>query len=209
MEVSLKILEWESLYSMGEMPEFYKLQDWCKDSYVKGGRRALEIGSFHGKSTAILAQFFDYVYAIDLWGNVDQGLRNYDSIGQHHFTEFIKNMIKLELIDKVIPIVSSSSVLRTMPKLDLDFVYIDGSHFYEDVKKDIKNVVSHLSETGLLAFDDYKRPGWGYPPFDPNHPHHGPHDPWSGVARAVDEFLENNKEFKIKEHHLGKVIIGR
>lgn len=48
----MKLLEWESLHSMGEMPEFKKLEEWCNACYSNGGRRALEIGSFHGKSTA-------------------------------------------------------------------------------------------------------------------------------------------------------------
>jgi predicted O-methyltransferase YrrM len=205
----IKELDWQSLHSMGEMVEFIKLEEWASECKDRGGTRALEIGSFHGKSTAILAQFFNPVYSIDLWSNVDDGMNSYQDIGQQHFVPFIKNVIKLELIDYVIPIVGTSSVLETIPFLDIDFIYIDASHHYEDVKKDIRCAVRHLSKTGVLAGDDYKRPGWGYPPYDPNHPHHGPHDPWSGVARAFDEFLIEHPEFYIKEHFLGKILIAK
>lgn len=200
-------LNWQDLHSMGEMVEFVKLEEWCKECYLRGGRRALEIGSFHGKSTAILAQFFDVVFAVDLWGNVDNGIDNYQDIGQHHFISFIKNMVNLELIDRVIPIVGTSNVLRNIPSLNLDFIYIDASHYYEDVKKDIDNSLPHLVKGGWLAGDDYKRPGYGYPPYDPNHPHHGSNDPWSGVAKSFDELLETKPEFKIQEHYLGKILL--
>lgn len=205
----MKLLEWESLHSMGEMSEFKKLEEWCNECYLNGGRRALEIGSFHGKSTAILAQFFDVVYAIDLWGNVDNGIINYQDIGQHHFISFIQNMINLKLIDHVIPIVGTSRVLTTLPFLELDFIYIDASHYYEDVKLDIQNSLPHLKSGGWLVGDDYKRPGWGYPPFDPNHPHHGPNDPWSGVAISFDELMKTNSDLKIHEHFLGKISIKK
>ena len=205
----IKNLDWQSLHSMGEIPEFEKLEEWCDNCSKSYGYRALEIGSFHGKSTALIAQYFNPVYAIDLWSNVDDGMKSYQDIGQQHFISFIKNMVKLEVIDHVIPIVGTSSVLDTMPFLNIDFIYIDASHYYEDVKKDIRCAVRHLSGSGVLAGDDYKRPGWGYPPYDPNHPHHGPNDPWSGVARAFDEFLAENSEFKIKEHYLGKVLISK
>ena len=206
----LKELEWQSLHSMGEMPEFEKLEEWASSCRDSGGLRALEIGSFHGKSTALIAQYFNPVYAIDLWSNVDDGMKSYKDIGQQHFISFIKNMVELELIDHVIPLVGTSSLLETMPFLNIDFIYIDASHYYEDVKKDIRCAVRHLSKSGVLVGDDYKRPGWGYPPYDPNHPHHGPHDPWSGVAKAFDEFLaENSDGFQLKDHYLGKVLICR
>jgi predicted O-methyltransferase YrrM len=206
--VTVKSLDWRSLHSMGEIPEFEKLEEWAKASHEGGGTSALEVGSYHGKSTVIMAQFFNPVYAIDLWGNVEQGLRGYQDIGQHHFEPFIKNIISLNLIDHVFPIVSSSSILELLPPLNIDFVYIDASHMYEDVKKDLLFVRRHLSNIGCIACDDYKRPGWGYPPYNPGNPHHGPNDPWKGVAKAIDEFLATN-DFKIIEHHLGKVLIGK
>jgi predicted O-methyltransferase YrrM len=206
----IKDLDWKLLHSMGEIPEFEKLERWANECRDKGGARALEIGSFHGKSTALIAQFFNPTYAVDLWSNVDDGMNSYVDIGQQHFVPFIQNMIKLKLIDHVIPIVGTSSVLDSMPYLDLDFIYIDASHYYKDVKKDIECAVRHLSKVGVIVGDDYKRPGWGYPPYDPNHPHHGPNDPWSGVARAFDEFLDQNPTgFQMKEHYLGKILISR
>ncbi len=57
----------------------------------------------------------------------------------------------------------------------LDFVYIDGNHEYESVKKDINNYYPLLKENGLLAGHDFD---------------------WKGVTRAVTEF-SYNKNLKL------------
>jgi predicted O-methyltransferase YrrM len=205
----MKEIDWRSCQSMAEEPEQIKLEEWIRDHATTMMRDLfiLEIGSYHGQSTAILAQF-GRVFAVDLWGNVDNGLGCYNDIGQHHFTSFIQNMIRLKLIEEVIPIASTSKFLDFMPFMNFDIIFIDASHQYDDVKLDINRSMRHLSSDGLFIFDDYKRPGWGYPPYDPNHPYHGPTDPWVGVAKAIDELLEHNI-FEIKEHFKGKLCLRR
>jgi SAM-dependent methyltransferase len=205
----MQIIDWRSVESMSEDHELEKFESWAKDKYDTKQRelRILEIGSFKGKTTAILAQF-GIVYAVDLWGNVDQGDKCYNDIGQHHYISFIQNMIRLKLIDRVFPITSTSVFLDTLPNLELDVIFIDAGHFYEDVKKDIGMSFKHLVDDGIMIFHDYKRPGFGYPPYDPNHPHHGPHDPWWGVVKAVDEFISLG-EFEIQEHYAGIVCLRK
>lgn len=56
---------------------------------------------------------------------------------------------------------------------DLDFIYIDGSHFYEDVKKDIEIYYPKVKKGGIIGGDDYV----------------GRHQ---GVIQAVNEFVEEN-----------------
>ena len=55
---------------------------------------------------------------------------------------------------------------------DLDFVYIDGDHSYEYVKKDIEHYYSKIKKGGLLAGDDF---------------------PWRDVNKAVIEFVDKHK----------------
>lgn len=202
-------VDWKTCESMSDLPELEKLESWCQDLYESLQRdlNILEIGSYKGKTTALMAQF-GTVLAVDLWGNVDDGIGCYVDIGQHHFVPFIQSMIRLKLIERVHPIVSTSKVLETLPNLNLDFAFIDASHQYEEVKKDIFRTEPHMSDKGLISLHDYCRPGWGFPPYDPDHPHHGPHDPWAGVHRAVDEFCETS-QWKIKEHFLGIVLLER
>jgi hypothetical protein len=54
-----------------------------------------------------------------------------------------------------------------------DWVYIDGNHLYEYVKRDLEVFATKLKPGGLLTGDDYGVRGW-----------------WdNGVTRAVDEFV--------------------
>lgn len=198
------LIDWRSCESMSDLPELEKLESWCSEKRDSMGRDliSLEIGSYKGKTTAIMAQF-GAVYAVDLWGNVDDGIGCYADIGQHHFVAFIQAMIRLKLIERVHPIVSTSVVLESLPNLSLDFAFVDASHHYEDVKKDLWRVEPHISEGGLIACHDYKRDSWGYGDCSRSQT-----DPWGGVARAVDEFCETC-QWKIKEHFLGIVLLER
>jgi predicted O-methyltransferase YrrM len=181
--------------------EEYLLLESLADEYQ--GKRALEIGSYHGRSTVLLAQFFSSVMAIDLWGDTEDGTAQHESIGQLHFASFIQNITRLGLIDKVVPCVGTSSILNHMPDLDFDFIYVDGSHHYEDVKKDLWMVSDHLVPNGVIVVHDYKRPGWGYPPFN-----HSDTDPWLGVAMAVKDFVKESG-FELISHKLGTALIKR
>jgi len=73
-----------------------------------------------------------------------------------------------------------------------DWVYIDGNHLYEFVKKDLESYFSKLKRGGLLIGDDYGTKGW-----------------WNdGVTKAVDEFAKRsdietiiikNRQFVLKK----------
>jgi hypothetical protein len=61
----------------------------------------------------------------------------------------------------------------TLPAEHLDWVYIDGNHTYEFVKRDLDLFFGKLKPRGYLLGDDYHDGGW-----------------WAGgVKKAVDEFV--------------------
>jgi len=65
-----------------------------------------------------------------------------------------------------------------------DWVYIDGNHLYEFVKKDLELFYIKVKKGGFITGDDYEEEGW-----------------WKGgVKKAVDEFLQKGivKKIKIK-----------
>jgi len=65
-----------------------------------------------------------------------------------------------------------------------DWVYIDGNHLYEFVKKDLELFYRKVKKGGYICGDDYEEGGW-----------------WKGgVKKAVDEFLQKGtvKQIKIK-----------
>jgi hypothetical protein len=68
---------------------------------------------------------------------------------------------------------TSDDVLSAMPDDSLDWIYIDGNHLYEFVKKDLELSLAKVRPGGLITGDDYGQDGW-----------------WrGGVSRAVDELL--------------------
>jgi len=56
----------------------------------------------------------------------------------------------------------SHEAAKVLPERSLDWVYIDGNHFYEYVKQDLKYYYTIVKEGGYIAGDDYD---WG-PNFD-------------------------------------------
>lgn len=71
------------------------------------------------------------------------------------------------------------------PDEHFDWIYVDASHFYDDVKVDIQAFWPKLKRGGYMAGDDYDRRGiWEH-----------------GVTRAVDEFVASGVPQKIRMHN--------
>lgn len=71
------------------------------------------------------------------------------------------------------------------PDEHFDWIYVDASHFYDDVKVDIQAFWPKLKCGGYMAGDDYDRRGiWEH-----------------GVTRAVDEFVASGVPEKIRMHN--------
>lgn len=70
----------------------------------------------------------------------------------------------------------STDILQQFPDQYFDWVYIDGNHLYEYVKKDLELSLLKVKAGGYITGDDYTSGGW-----------------WEGgVKKAVDEFAENH-----------------
>jgi Methyltransferase domain len=68
---------------------------------------------------------------------------------------------------------SSVEAAATFPDGYFDWVYIDGNHQYEFVKRDLESFYPKVKTGGLIAGDDYGNRGW-----------------WAdGVTKAVNEFI--------------------
>jgi hypothetical protein len=71
------------------------------------------------------------------------------------------------------------------PDEHFDWIYVDASHFYADVKVDLEAFWPKLKRGGYIAGDDYDRRGiWEH-----------------GVTRAVDEFIASGVPEKIRLHN--------
>ena len=207
-----KEINWRSCFSMNDLPEMEWLERQAEALYNKEGRdlRILEIGSFHCQSTSLLAQF-GTVLSIDLFADLHDGMAHYDNIGQGHFVDFIKNVIRLKLVDRIFPVIATSNFLDNLPNMEFDLIFIDASHKYVETKKDIEKSVRHLGRDKLLIIHDFLRDGYARGPYNKDHPHHTfdpKKDPWAGVAKAVNEFIALG-EFGISYHYSGIVELKR
>jgi hypothetical protein len=106
---------------------------------------------------------------IDTWeGSVEHV--NRDEVKDNTlFDKFISNIEPVKNVINPIRMPSLDAV-NLYDDNSLDFVFIDASHDYENVKKDIIAWYPKVKSNGLFAGHDY----------DPS---------WEGVVRAVDEFI--------------------
>ena len=149
---------------------------WSLSRCVQEGGSYLEIGSFKGLSTSI-------VYS----SLVDMGLNTFtiDAVDSFRFitSESFKHSSRVAGFDKVLTTheEDSHSYLRKADKSKtFDFIFIDASHEYEDVKKDIELSLELLTPGAIISGHDYLP------------------EVFPGVVRAVKEvFGERNLEFKV------------
>lgn len=123
----------------------------------KNNLRIAEIGVYKGRCTAmwnveLINKKIDYeYYAIDnfegsyehkVWGNAPK------------YEEALNNLSPV--IDRI-KLMTSDSIEASMKFEDeyFDIIYIDASHDYESVKKDILSWLPKLKKNGIICGDDY------------------------------------------------------
>lgn len=148
-----------------------------------------EIGVYKGRSTAIfnvelINNDIDYEYhAIDHF----MGSEEHDNTIDYYSIA----LDNLSPIIHKINLIKNDSIEQSKQYQDnyFDIVYIDASHDYESVKKDIIHWLPKVKYGGIICGDDYI-------------------DGWPGVVKAVDETLNDislighQQWFKIKEKTL-------
>ena len=117
----------------------------------------VEIGTWVGHSTCILAliakQLGGTVYTIDTFGgngSMLEGLFTRDQI----LSVLDRNLKKADVIDYVHVLEGTSDdAVKCFADGAIDFLFIDGDHRYEQVKKDIANWLPKVR--GIMAGHDY------------------------------------------------------
>lgn len=131
---------------------------------AKPNMRALEIGSWLGASTAIIAQVVKenngQLYCVDWWkGNLgpNYGAVNLGLIAQNYdvFSLFQKNMEAFGVSDTVLPLkMRSQEAAPILKDGSFDFIFIDGEHSYQTIKSDIENYLPKVKLGGLICGHD-------------------------------------------------------
>jgi len=141
-----------------------------------GDMSMIEIGSYIGESTLIFSDHFRSVISIDPFINDydknDEATRYKDF--EYVYIEFIKNISSR---DNISHFKSTSDEVATMLRPIYDFVYIDGLHTYQQVRKDIINYKQLIKPNGFIGGHDYHPTGW------------------PGVVQAVNETVGVDKVF--------------
>ena len=133
-----------------------KLCKWANQNGAVG--KCVEIGSYSGEGTVVLADHFKEVLAVDPWEN------GYDpnDVASHQcpmedvfnaFTERTKVKGNINFSRG-----KSLDALEFVADGSLDLVYVDGDHRYEGALADIKGWLSKLRKGGCMTGHDFSFP---------------------------------------------------
>jgi len=132
----------------------------------------IEVGTWKGASAIKMAKLFkgDVIYCVDTWLGAEEFYTTHadtqerDLISKYGYPQiyyqFISNVIHENVQDKIVTIVNTSDIGYKIFKhkgIKADLIYIDGSHEYHNVKRDIENYTQLLNPGGIIFGDDF---GW-------------------------------------------------
>lgn len=106
----------------------------------------LEIGTYEGQSTIS--------FAYNICKHQNSRITSVD-IADNDVIKYNMNSIPLELSSKISLLHGFSSIVLKNIQTKFDIIYIDGSHFPDDVLEDAVLSFQLLSQNGLMFFDDY------------------------------------------------------
>jgi len=129
------------------------LCEWANQQGAVG--KAVEIGSYSGEGTVVIAKHFKEVLAVDPWLN---GYDIQDRASQQCPMKFVFEAFQ----ERTTPLGNvfysrgkSLDALAHVKDSDLDFIYVDGDHRYEAVLADIKGWRPKLRDGAVLAGHDW------------------------------------------------------
>jgi len=130
-----------------------KLCEWANEAGANG--KAVEIGSYSGEGTVVIAKHFKEVMAVDPWLN---GYDINDRASQQCPMKFVFEAFQ----ERTIPLGNvlysrgkSLDALQFFKDSELDLVYIDGDHRYEGVLADLNGWKPKLRTGGVMAGHDW------------------------------------------------------
>ena len=116
--------------------DFNLIRDTAKGIYV-------EVGTFHGASAYAASQNSNHIFTIDIYDWQPKVWKDESKINFFKGTsvDFIKELMTI-----------------------FDVLFIDGSHEYDYVKKDIESLAPFVKKGGIILFDDYVKDSTGVYP---------------------------------------------
>jgi hypothetical protein len=140
-----------------------------------------EIGSYHGRSTCILARALRPGERLHVCDPFDLGV--VEQYGDAPTVARLMANLRAVLADlndaQIVTYRSTSTQIRLNPLQRFRFVHVDGAHAHADCLHDLRLSAAHLLPFGVIAVDDYQYPS--YP----------------GVTTAVDAFLAEHPGYEV------------
>jgi predicted O-methyltransferase YrrM len=135
---------------------------WESARAARPGGSIVEIGSFQGRSTIVLATAAPpdvEVVAIDPHGGTDRGPEEYvgyEAEGQHDFVTFHANLERAGVADRVRHVRAPSHAAHAEVDGPIDLLFIDGAHRFPPARADIHEWGARVADGGtLLVHDSY------------------------------------------------------
>ena len=148
--------------------------------FSKNARCCVEIGVFEGVNTILIAESMDsegVLYGIDPFFKGRLGVSYHELITRHSITRK-----KLTKKIKLLPLFSYDA-LNEVPGL-IDFIFIDGDHSYEGIKRDWEDWSKKIKPGGIIALHDTSVPA------------HDPAISNLGSYKFFNEAIKNDPNFK-------------
>jgi len=158
-------------------PDSDDMQGWNSDSPVfeavlrdLNPRLIVEVGSWKGASAIHMAKLAPeaHMLCIDTWLGSPEMLDPHNPISDslrrwhgwpHLYYTFASNVVRHVGRERICPLAAPSTVaaclLRRLPDFQADVIYIDGSHEYADVARDLDDYWPFVRPGGFLIADDY------------------------------------------------------
>lgn len=140
---------------------------WNLANQIPDGGLIVEIGSYLGSSTVLLALSGRQVIAIDCFKAYFDGFGHDKVVMEEEFKRNTSGYNNIKLYQ------TESITAARWIKKDIDLLFIDGGHSYEDVKIDCEKYLPKLRVGGFVAFHDYNN------------------ESFPGVKQAVDEYTSS------------------
>ena len=133
---------------------------WRSAASLAPGARIVEIGSFQGRSTIVLARAAPAgteIVAIDPHAGNDRGpqeIAGYEREAEADHEAFLANLARAGVGDRVRHVRAFSGAAHTDVDGDIDLLYVDGAHRYGPARADIRDWGRRVRPGGTLLIHD-------------------------------------------------------
>jgi len=133
---------------------------WDRATALHSGTQLVEIGSYRGRSTIVLACAAPEgarVVAIDPHAGNDRGpqqVHGTDAEGESDHQAFVANLAQAGVAERVRHVRRPSTDALDLVEGKIDLLYVDGAHRYRMVRDDLRLWTDRIADGGTLLIHD-------------------------------------------------------